>query len=129
MALYVERPQNRLCIYSFTSNKKWKYFDPYRQSMFSYTILETQNILFASGGIYVMAWVMRTEELEAIPASAIHLKAIEYEEIIDIDEAKDKVKRSNGGFADMLLELRKGIFTVLRCTEVTHLRSRERITS
>jgi hypothetical protein len=76
-----------------------------------------------------MAWIIETGELESIPPGARKLLSLTSEEIADIDEAKQKVKKSNGGFADMMLELRKGIFTVLRTTEVTHLRSRERITT
>ncbi len=69
-----------------------------------------------------MAYLIETSKLPAIPPGAKRLIALTYEEAIMLDEHKDAQIKRNGGFADWLLEMRRGIFTFLRNNESYPLR-------
>ncbi len=61
-----------------------------------------------------MPYLIETSKLPVIPPGAYRLKAMTFEENVLIDEKKDELVKRNGGFADILLEARRGVFTFLR---------------
>lgn len=59
-----------------------------------------------------MAHIIQTGKTEAIP-----LKSLRSQDILQMDERATSVIEHNGGFADWLLEMRRGLFTFLRIQE------------
>lgn len=64
-----------------------------------------------------MPYLVNTASLPAIPKGAKRLTALTFDEAVMLDERKDDQIKRNGGFADWLLEMRRGIFTFLRNNE------------
>ncbi len=67
-----------------------------------------------------MPYLVETSKMPAIPKGAYRLKAMTYEEGVMLDEKKDALIQRNGGFADWLLEIRRGIFTFLRISNESY---------
>lgn len=59
-----------------------------------------------------MASLIQTGKTEAIPLKTLHSS-----DILQIDEKATSLVERNGGFADWLLEMRRGLFTFLRIQE------------
>jgi hypothetical protein len=59
-----------------------------------------------------MAHIIETGKTEAIP-----LKSLRSSDILQIDEKATSLIERNGGFADWLIEMRRGLFTFLRIQE------------
>lgn len=57
---------------------------------------------------------------------AIDLKALHGEEVLQFDEHKHEQIKRNGGFCDWLLEMRRGVFTLLHVNESYPLKARPR---
>ena len=68
-----------------------------------------------------MAKLILTGEFEAID-----LKALHGSDVLELDTRIDDVQKRNGGFADILIELRRGICTLFKFTESYPLRARKR---
>jgi hypothetical protein len=56
---------------------------------------------------------------------AIDLKSLHSSEIIQIDEEATNLKERNGGYADWFMEMRKGVFTLLRVNASFLLQSKK----
>ena len=67
-----------------------------------------------------MAKLILTGEFEAID-----LKALHGDDILELDTHISDVRSRNGGFADIFIELRRGICTLLRINESYPLRARK----
>ncbi len=63
-------------------------------------------------GECILAHIIQTGKTEAIP-----LKSLRSSEILQIDEKASDLVARNGGFADWLIEMRRGVFTFLRIQE------------
>lgn len=64
-----------------------------------------------------MPYLIETAKLPAMLKDAKRLSALTIEEAVMLDERKEDQIKRNGGFADWLIEMRRGIFTFLRNNE------------
>ncbi len=65
-----------------------------------------------------MAHLIQTGKTEAIP-----LKSLRSNDVLQLDERATEVIRHNGGFADLLLEMRRSVFTFLHVKESYRLQN------
>ena len=66
-----------------------------------------------------MAKLIVTGKIEAID-----LKALHGSDVLELDTRVNDVTQRNGGFADIFIELRRGLCTLLKLTESYPLRSK-----
>lgn len=72
-----------------------------------------------------MAYLIETGQLEAIPKNAIQLETLHSADVLQFDQRVTDIKRRNGGYANLLFELRRAILTRLRIEETYPLSSKE----
>lgn len=71
-----------------------------------------------------MALLIETGQMEAIPIGiGTPLKVLRSYEILKLDECAESAVQKNGGFADLMIELRRGLAKFVKCLTIDEVQS------